>query len=167
MNTLISFWGGLFKMKLITIFNFILLSFSLPVYAEFKDCASVKDTCEYYRCVEAQATCGFRGYPRGFGQKYCLRFQHNQVKFSDQGQLFIERTRNCLINHLDKMDSSVKCSKIKKQSFKDHIPCYIESGFCSLSNHDRKELYKTIWPSLWRAKVLISGIKMIRICNQL
>jgi len=144
---------------------FFISSFSLNLCAEFKDCASLKNSCEYYRCVEAKMTCGFTGYPQGFGQKYCLRFKRNQPKFTDQGKLFIERTRNCLINQLDKMDASIKCSKIKKQSFKDHVPCYVESGFCQLSGHDRNELYKTIWPSLWRFNVLTSGLKIQWICK--
>lgn len=148
-------------MKLIIIF----LIFTLSLRAEFKNCSHLKDRCEYYRCVEAQTSCGFRGYPKGFGQKYCLRFQRNVGKFSSQGREFIERTRHCLIDQLDKMDSSIKCSKIKKQAFKDHVPCYVESGYCELSKHDRKELYKTIWPSLWRAKVLKSGLKIKRICK--
>jgi len=152
-------------MKILLIF--FIFSFSLNIHAEFEDCARLKNTCEYYRCVEAKTACGFRGYPQGFGQKYCLRFQRNQAKFSDQGRLFIEGARNCLINQLDKMDSSVKCSKIKKKSFEDHIPCYVESGYCSLSKHDLKELLKTIWPSFWRGKVLISGFKIMQICKNL
>lgn len=142
------------------------LLYSSPVQGEVKDCSELSNTCEYYTCLEAQRDCGRFGYPRGFGQKYCLRFEEKKANFSKEGLAFIERTRNCLIEKLESHDLGMSCRKLKKQSFKDHIPCYIEGGYCDLPKSDRKELYKVVWPSLWRGKVIRAGLKIKKHCRQ-
>ncbi len=145
-------------------FSIFLFALSQQISADFTECTSLKNSCEYYRCVEAIKDCGRFGYPRAFGQKYCLRFEENKNKFSKEGLNFIERTRSCLIDQLDQIDPSIKCKKIKKQSFQDHVPCYIEGGFCNLSRKDLIQLYKTVWPSLWRSKVIRAALQIKKIC---
>ena len=141
------------------------LLYSTPVSGEIKDCSEFKDDCRYYTCVEANRGCGRFGYPEGFGEKYCKRFDKKKEKFSKEGWAWIEETRNCLIQKLSEADSKLTCRQLKKQSFKDHIPCYLKGGYCDLSKKDRKNLYKVIWPSLWRAKVIRAGLKIKAQCK--
>ncbi|MFT6071373.1 MAG: hypothetical protein ACJAT2_000555 [Bacteriovoracaceae bacterium] len=131
------------------------------------NCEELKNSCEYYSCFEANRKCGRFGYSRGFGQKYCLRFDERKTNFSIAGKLWVAKTRYCLIEKLEDNIDARSCRSIKKESFKEHLSCYVESGFCELSKADKKEVYKTIWPGLWRLRTIKAGIKIKKICKAL
>lgn len=143
------------------------LLYSSPIHGEVKDCSNLKNDCEYYSCVEANRDCGRFGYPEGFGKKYCLRFESKKDKFSSEGWGWIEKTRNCLIQKLSEVSNELSCRKLKKQSFKDHISCYIDGGFCNLSKSDKKNIYKVALPSLWRGKSIRAGLNIKKHCRQI
>lgn len=145
----------------------IALLYSLPAHGELQDCSVLADECEFYTCYESNKKCGRFGYPEGFGEKYCLRFDKKKSKFSAKGQEFIDKTRLCLIKNLIDIPEDLSCRKLKKKSFKDHIPCYVEGGYCDLSKSDRKELYKVAWPTFWRGRVIKAGLKIKKICRNL
>lgn len=143
------------------------LFYSAPAHGGLQDCSKLKNDCEFYTCYESNKKCGRIGYPRGFGEKYCLRFDKKKSKFSQQGQDFISKTRNCLIQNLINIPNEMSCKKLKKKSFKDHIGCYVEGGYCDLPKADRKELYKVAWPTFWRGRVIKAGLKIKKICRSI
>ncbi len=150
--------------------SFILLSLTqIKVNASegAVNCEELRESCEYYSCFEANRKCGRFGYSRGFGKKYCLRFEKRAPQFSIAGELWVSKTRNCLIKKLEDNIDARSCRSIKKESFKEHLSCYVDSGFCELSKSDRKEVYKTIWPGLWRIRTLKAGIAIKKICKGL
>lgn len=153
--------------KFILLSRFIMIGvlYSSPVQGELKDCSEFKNDCEYYACVESNRNCGRFGYPKGFGSKYCLRFDENKAKFSKKGWMWLETTKNCLIQKLSDASDELTCKQLKKDSFKEHISCYADGGFCDLSKKDRKQIYKVIWPSLWRMKIIKTGIKLKKLCR--
>lgn len=134
--------------------------------AEAVDCETLKSSCEYYTCFEASRKCGRFGYSKGFGKKYCLRFEKRKPKFSDAGEEWINRTRDCLIEKLNENLEAPSCREIKKDSFKEHLSCYVDSGFCELSKADRKQIYKTVWPSFWRFRSIKAGLSIKKICRK-
>jgi hypothetical protein len=129
------------------------------------DCETLKTSCEYYSCFESKRKCGRFGNSRGFGEKYCLKFEKVKTKFTAVGEQWIESTRNCLIEKLGPNIDVKSCREIKNESFREHLSCYVESGFCQLSKTDRKQVYKTIWPSLWRVRSIKAGIAIKKICK--
>lgn len=131
------------------------------------DCQDLKTDCEYYSCFESKRKCGRLGYSVGFGKKYCLRFDKRKAKFSIFGEQWISATRDCLIEKLGENIDAKSCREIKKESFKEHLSCYVESGFCQLSKDDKKEVYKTVWPSLWRIRSIKAGVAIKKICKGL
>jgi hypothetical protein len=127
-------------------------------------CADHVNDCEYYTCVAVSKNCSNRTYPIRFARRYCLRYEARNERFSQMGQEWVSNVRSCLIREMNTYVDELTCGELKNRAFKDHVPCYIESGFCSLSNQDRKQILKTIWPSLKNIKVILSGIETYKSC---
>ncbi|KAL4477720.1 hypothetical protein ABPG74_002870 [Tetrahymena malaccensis] len=105
--------------------------------------------CNWYvNCLEDQFHCGPKGYPEGYGFKYCSRFVEKYDKFSPAGQKWIDGTLTCLKQSLK--DSLVNtdnktCKDVNKIAFDSHPRCYVENGFCELfTKQDIQEIYQTL-----------------------
>lgn len=143
----------------------ILLFMSFNALADDSNCQQYLDDCEYYSCIEAEKQCGRRGYPIGFGRKYCLRFEERQSNFSDEGRAWMERVRSCLIRGMEEAPEALSCRKFKRAAVKQHVPCYVESGYCELSKKDKKAVIKMIRWSLWRPSLAFAGIRVLKACK--
>lgn len=142
---------------------FLLLSFQANGES---NCQQFLSDCEYYSCIEESKRCGKRGYPLGFGKKYCNRFAGLSHQLSDQGKRWMETVRNCLIEKLETVSPEATCRKFKREAISQHVPCYVESGYCELSKKDKKIVLKTIRKSLWRPTLFVAGIRVIRLCKR-
>lgn len=141
----------------------LLLSFySLGTLAE--SCEDLDNDCEYYSCVEEKRHCGKKGYLLGFGKKYCLKFSNEDYRFSNKGKKWLSDVRQCLIDNLDKSEA-VSCKKFKREQFRAHVPCYVNTGYCELSRKDRFAVKKVIYKSLWRPSLLWSGMRVVLDCR--
>ena len=99
--------------------------------------AAVPKDCSFYQdCVEATFECGPKGYPIGYGYKYCERFLEQESEFSPEGQAWINGTLTCLkaalVPSVEKPDG-VTCDQVKTIAFDSHVQCYIDNGFCELA----------------------------------
>jgi len=149
-------------MKLILI---ILLQIS-SVYA-IESCENLLDDCEYYTCINKEKMCGKRSYFVGFGRKYCNKFSKIEHKFSNAGQSWIEETKKCLIRNIDNIDESSSCKEYKREAVSQHVPCYIESGYCQLSKKDKLRVTKTVIATMWRPTLLSAALKVLSSCRKL
>jgi hypothetical protein len=131
----------------------------------FSECKKLDDTCEYYSCVEQSKHCGKRGYAIGFGQKYCKKFDKKSHKFTNEGRKWIEEVRGCLIDNLGSTSQELSCRKFRKAQVKNHIPCYLNSGYCSLSDKDKFQIKKVVYKTMWRPSFIVSAIKILRMCD--
>ncbi|KAF8894225.1 hypothetical protein CPB84DRAFT_1710821 [Gymnopilus junonius] len=113
--------------------------------------------CEFYRdCLEAKFHCGPDGYPIGYGEKYCEKFQTDQSELSSAGQEWMLNTMQCLQRALvPEEDSSTststsggqqtdKCDDIKQTAFASHAACYIDNGLCTLGVGDWAHIVEII-----------------------
>ena len=141
------------------------LLFSLQAYGD-SGCQEFLGDCEYYSCIEGQKRCGKRGYPLGFGKKYCSRFGNLSEQLSEEGQLWMETVRNCLIEKLETVSLEATCREFKREAISQHVPCYVNSGYCELSKKDKKIVLKTIRKSLWRPTLFVAGIRVIHLCKR-
>lgn len=139
------------------------LFFSTGLVAD-SACSDLKDDCEYYSCISSIKNCPSSSYPENFGRKYCLRYADRSTGFSDKGKLWIENVKRCLIQDMEKFEVKLSCSQLKSRAFKGHVPCYVASGFCQLSIHDKREVIRTIWPSIRNVYILANGINILRAC---
>lgn len=146
-------------------FIFFIFTALLSTSSFATKCDHLLDDCEYYSCIEAEKQCGKRGYPLGFGKKYCLKFDEKKESLSEEGQEWMLRVRSCLIQEMEQFEQTLTCKKFKKQSVKVHVPCYINSGYCQLSKKDRKAVIKIIRWSTWRPSILSAGVKVLKSCK--
>lgn len=131
----------------------------------FEDCEKFLDDCEFYACVESHKKCGKKGYLEGFGLRYCEKFEKKKHNFSDNGKLWMNEVKLCLISELEKIDDNNSCSSFKKESIKNHVPCYINSGYCELSKKDKLVVINTIKYSLYRPSLIKAGLAVLKNCK--
>ncbi|MBT3585020.1 MAG: hypothetical protein HN509_08940 [Halobacteriovoraceae bacterium] len=117
------------------LFIFLLLSASSMA----SDCRPNQDNCNAYLCVEAQKSCGVKGYPIGFGYKYCQKFDRKKKKFSKDGRAWIKRVRLCLQEKIIN-SPGLNCKQYRGASITQHADCYADTGYCSLSKRDRRKV---------------------------
>ncbi|MCM2351904.1 MAG: hypothetical protein NDI69_17960 [Bacteriovoracaceae bacterium] len=143
-----------------------LLLFSFEIKADDSArCAEYSNDCEYYSCVAEAKHCQNSSYPIRFGRRFCLRYGDRSNNFSENGKTWIEEVRKCLIREMSTYEEHLSCRQLKRRAFKDHAPCYLESGFCRLSFRDKKQVLKTIWPSLTSPYVQAGGFRILRACS--
>ena len=59
--------------------------FCLLVTSKAQDCTALANAgnCDFYtQCVEPRFKCGAKGYPLGYGDKYCRRFVNKRSCFT-------------------------------------------------------------------------------------
>lgn len=106
-------------------------------------CSSpVPQTCDYYtKCVEPAVNCGPKGYPLGYGLKYCQAFTAKKDKFTPAGQEWLFNVMECLQKDLVPVAQGSEvftCPKLKAFAIAGHAKCYTERGhsICSLPPKD-------------------------------
>ena len=129
-------------------------------------CGKLKDSCEYYTCVESKKQCGESGYLQSFGHKYCQRFQDKiSKKLSQRGRIWLQEVRSCLIDELSKISPQIGCYGLKKMAFRSHVPCYQKTRFCELNKWDKYHVIKTLKSELKNRHVLAAGIRVLKSCR--
>lgn len=145
---------------------FLICTFS--VGAEMKgvaNCEISTSDCEYYLCQESHRQCGDEGYLISFGHKYCDQFLHlSPYEFGPQGNTWLKNVRSCLIHKLSLYSDEVTCKEILRSSFQDHVPCYLETGFCHLPLKDQIRVARHIYPEIVSSRIVAAGIKVFRGC---
>src|SRR5690349_15509568 len=79
-----------------------------------ESCSALIGACDYYRCREAQQSCGPRGYFLGFGDRYCRDYVTESVSFTPAGQEWLRRVRACLQQELENPTSfGLTCREVR------------------------------------------------------
>ncbi|KAH0835686.1 hypothetical protein J3R83DRAFT_9460, partial [Lanmaoa asiatica] len=98
------------------------------------------DQCAFYaNCLESRYHCGPNGYPIGYGGHFCQKFSDNRDLFDARGQQWVTDVMHCLQLVLvgDAIDATpTTCQALDAQAFASHAPCYVSTGFCTLSVQD-------------------------------
>lgn len=75
-----------------------------------------------------------------YGNYYCNRFFEIGYKnMSPTGRDWMLKTLSCLQESLEKnatLNSSKDCTELKDSAMKEHVQCYLSSGFCHLEARD-------------------------------
>ena len=78
--------------------------------AQNVDCAALANAgnCDFYtECVEAKFQCGAEGYPIGYGDKYCRRFEDNL-------DCFTPNVRHCMLSNIQLFNFQLAyCYRVK------------------------------------------------------
>lgn len=145
-------------------FTFFILLSSVNAL-EFSKCEDLASDCEYYSCVEETKHCGKNGYALGFGRKYCKKFERSSHRFSESGKMWIEEVKECLIDNLGRTSQELSCNNFRKAQVKNHIPCYVNSGYCSLNDRDKFQIKRVVYKTMWRPSFILSALKILTMCH--
>lgn len=136
-----------------------LMAFSSALLADndLAECEKKSTSCDFYSCIEQEMSCGSDGYFIGFGERFCRRFDKIFGKLSPQGREWFMSARQCLTKKTLTLDKASSCHEIEEQSYNDHRPCYISSGYCDLPTRDKAKIIKVVFPLLLKKNVFIMG----------
>lgn len=128
-------------------------------------CQPRQDSCEMYKCEEGLRGCGDKGYLLSFGHKYCQLFLDSDTsKYGPLGQLWLVNVRYCLQEELEEMPRDLSCRELQQNGFESHVPCYVQTGFCSLPLQDKVNIFIDIRRSLLKPQVILSGLEVMKEC---
>lgn len=156
--------------KLLTIFS--LISFILS--NECDELLEKPHDCEFYsKCLEEKFKCGSKGYPIGYGYKYCLRFLDKFDIFPEEGKLWVDNVLVCLKESLKTTynDNNAVCNDIFNIAFDSHPRCYVDNGFCKLLITSPFRFPSALFrvyqlKDFARKKSIQQVLKTIRMCNK-
>ncbi|MDE2154828.1 MAG: DUF4157 domain-containing protein [Xanthomonadaceae bacterium] len=111
-----------------------------------EDCSHLVGDCEFYLCRERRHPCGAAGYYRGYGYKYCDRFTRLlRPRLSRAGQRWVDQTRLCLMEYVDRhIPLDAPCDRVKRSAFDSHPRCYVVGGICFLDPGEWREIVSII-----------------------
>ena len=98
--------------------------------------------CEFYKDKSQELNCNNENYLMSFGYKYCRLFFYPPNQVSQNAINVFEHIRPCLINDLQNY-KNLTCENTKSVAFQSHINCYVDNGFCELSEHDKGIIYNS------------------------
>lgn len=126
----------------------LLIFIGFSVEASHLSCDASRESCEFYQCISQAQSCNKKDYYLSFGKKYCESFKKNQFSFSNEGQEFIKKLRQCLQLNIINDFQYLTCSNSKKFSEVHHFDCYLSSGFCELPLADKFNIFRIVLPAL-------------------
>jgi hypothetical protein len=107
-----------------------------------RECTPTSDQCNFYDCAEEYLQCGEKGYLQTTAKELCNPQEYENIK-SEKILNFSNSVRRCLQEEIIEIaDQTNKCQKIKQLALESHVPCFIESGFCSLTLKERMKIFK-------------------------
>lgn len=115
-------------------------------------CVPNVNSCDFYLCQEQSHHCGPKGYPVGFGHKFCQIYLDTENNYSQEAHGWLRRVRVCLMQEFEKADEqnrSRSCDMVKSESFRSHVGCYVDTGFCDLKAYD---VFQIFWAMKSSAK---------------
>lgn len=139
----------------------------MPVLSFADQCLPNVDSCGFYLCEEEKSQCGSRGYPLGFGFKFCQVFLNTEHRYSPEAHLWLRQVRVCLMETYVEAQSAQPqrtCGEIKSQSFRSHVGCYEETGFCELRTQDQMKIFWALRESVIYPEVYQDAQAVLRTC---
>lgn len=144
-----------------------------PFYASAFVCVPNVDSCGFYACQEKRFNCGPRGYPLGFGFKFCQIFLNTEDSYSPEAHAWLRRVRVCLMEAFVEANDHAEegtvrtCKVIKTDGFDSHLGCYVKTGFCDLSTWDQFKISWQMRNSFIHPEVVADGLSVLKACASL
>lgn len=132
-------------------------------------CEPNVDSCGFYLCQEKIHNCGPKGYPVGFGFKFCQIYLDRENHYSPAAHAWLRRVRVCLMEEFAKTDlehPGRTCSAVKSDGFGSHAGCYVKTGFCELSGVDYIQIFWAMKSSVIHAEIFKDARSVAKACAQ-
>lgn len=112
------------------------------------------DSCEFYDQLESAKHCGADGYIQQFASPYCLTYLKDKNDFTPKGQAILRNIRFCLQEVLVEKQKLLNCQQLRDYGIASHEYCYIQGGYCELSQLDRLKVFwiaksEALNPEVW------------------
>jgi hypothetical protein len=101
-------------------------------------------SCSFYVRQARAMNCRPDGYLDQFGYRYCREFEQARAEFSPQGVRVLARLKSCLIRSLREVPD-LSCDGVAAVARESHVSCYLENGFCDLSQDDKFKIFAVVW----------------------
>lgn len=127
-------------------------------------CVPSDQSCEFYTCKEQELACGPKGYWQDFGPPYCEKFLKDEARFSPQSQIWLQDVRFCLQERVQVLSEGTSCLNLHKHAMHSHVSCYVDTGFCELSNMEQMRVYWYLKSALRSADTWKEAYLLNRAC---
>lgn len=154
------------KASLFTLLIISLFFIARPTYSQ--ELSDFENSCESYYDIENSLRCGYQSYIRKFALPYCQEYLRRHDSFSPNGQVVLKSIRACLQQELLfnlAENPNFDCENIRSIGIRSHYKCYIEAGFCSLSNQD---LFLVMWIAkrqVFNAEIMSTFLDVVSYCR--
>lgn len=118
-------------------FGLALLSLTASMPAQANEAA----VCNTYLLLENQLRCPASGYLMATGYILCREYAEVDYEFSLSGRVTMAKIRRCLTGALLQRSRQLTCQNAADIGYASHVGCYVSSGFCSLSLHDKAVVF--------------------------
>jgi len=100
------------------------------------------ESCAYYQSLEKELQCGPEAYLKKWAYPMCKKYLKLEPKLSAEVQAWFPAVRFCLQNSLAlaQSQSQVNCENLDQVAIDSHVDCYVETGYCDLSDEDKSHL---------------------------
>jgi hypothetical protein len=150
-------------MKFLATFLFI----AIPRLSFAEHCTPRVQSCGYYLCEEKNHHCGPKGYPLGFGFRFCQVFLNTEKSYSPEAQTWLRKVRVCLMKKFQEANAYEErtCREIKTISFRSHVGCYVSTGYCHLKANDKFQIFWALRTSLIYPEVFHDAYAVTQVCS--
>lgn len=131
--------------------KYFLLFFFMATIAQAAKLIPSKDNCKVYLILEDKHACMLKksNYLVSYGYEYCMHFQREKHKWSENLKNWIENTAYCLQENIinydkDHQNDEFRCKDLEKAAFASHSQCYQNNGFCKLSLKDQLQIVRNV-----------------------
>lgn len=125
-----------------------------------------RSSCEYYEEVDAEFSCGPKGYLRKFGIPLCRKYLAAEPKLSPDLVIWLQEVRLCLQLNLEYNRNRVSgCNDLRKVALNSHEECYKSTGFCDLSLREKLKVVQLTSSRIFNRNILMLALKLPGICR--
>lgn len=111
------------------------------------------ENCSYYSDLESELSCGPQSYLEKWARPMCEKYLKVQPQLSQDLQAWFPKVRYCLQQEIDQYADQLTCRDLDKMAIASHVKCYVETGFCELTEFDKTALMqitsKALLHPLW------------------
>jgi hypothetical protein len=157
-------------MRVVSVTLLLFISMPLSMVSAFASpetgCADRIGNCDYYECRESLQNCGSKGYLLRFGYHYCSKFMGGvRPRMTAQGAAWMATVARCLQEKVEQIPLATSCEVTADEAIASHPDCYVDTGYCELTDGDKFRVAKTIWKELKDPRIDRVMIEILSRCQ--
>lgn len=120
------------------------------------------NSCKYYNLLADQTGCN---YFISFAAPYCQGMTTVlKPRMSIDGQGWLTETSQCLRDKISTVDRGLSCQEIEKAAYEHHTECYVDKGFCELSDRDKGRVLFYLKGEVFHLRSVETFLRIAALC---